>query len=94
MIPGQGIADLSSFAQAQDTSAEVVWIPVVPAAHVLTQITANGGRIADLGSSHGTGSLNKYLTTLAKKGRLRDVRELRQSAYLQYSTLVLDVIEI
>ena len=63
IIPGQGIADLSTLAQAHDTSADVVWISVVPAAHVLAQVTANGGRIADLRRGHGMGSFNKHLAT-------------------------------
>ena len=64
VVPGQGIADLSTLAQTQDTSADVVWIPVVPAANVLAQITANGSCIADLGGGHGTSSFNKHLITI------------------------------
>ena len=77
MISGEGIADLSPFAQAYDGSADLEWISIVTAAHILTQVAANRSSITDLGRGDGASGLNKGLTTPFQERRLNDVGELR-----------------
>jgi len=93
MISGEGIADLASLAQALDGPTDLERIPIVPATHLLTEITAKGRRVADLRCGHGANSFNQCLATRPEKGGPGDVGELRQSTYLQYLALLLDVIK-
>jgi hypothetical protein len=68
-------------------------IPVIPATHVLTQVSAKGGHIAYLRGRHGMGCFYEHLVTLTEKRRNRDIGKLGQSAYLQSTPVLPDVIE-
>jgi hypothetical protein len=92
-IPGQGVADLSPLTQAMDLSTDLEWVPEVPAAHLLAQISAECSGAPDLGCGHGMGSFNEHVAAILKKGRLYNVGELREGTYLQCTLLFLDIIE-
>lgn len=62
MIPvfaHHGIAQMAVLAGAVDAAANGIWIAVIPAAHILADVSAHGGGVAQVGGSHGIRRVRK-----------------------------------
>ena len=86
-----GVALVAALAGAQQPAAHGIGIAVVPAAHVLAQVAAQGGGVADDGGGHAVGRLGHSLQLPGKQPGGFHLGQGGEGAHGHLVTLVQDV---
>src|SRR5664280_1575626 len=93
VIAGQSAAKLAPFAQADNGSADLLGVPVVPAPHLLGKVAAYGSHVPDVRTRHAMGRLSEERVVNAHLGRSGDIGKARERADPEALCILFDVVK-
>ena len=92
VVAQDGVALLAALAHAVHAGTDAVGVTVEPAAHILADVAADGGDVADEGRGHGARGIGEHGGLGLDFVGVDDVHQLGQSADLNVVALGLDVV--